>query len=184
MARRAAGAEELSQPAFPPLSAGARLVRLDAATAPELDAIALRCADFTRLIEGREPGPHDGREILTETPPGFPIADKFVLGVRSADGLIGVADVLRGYPAPQVWWIGLLMLAPDARGAGLGREIVETVAAWAASKGAFALQLGVQSQNEAGLRFWRRQGFAHTHTRAQLTGGRGNQILVMERRLV
>jgi hypothetical protein len=109
---------------FPGLSGGRGLAQLDAAAAGELDALSLRCADFMRLVEGREPGPQEGREILTDAPPNFPIADKFVLGVRSGGDLIGVADVLRGYPAPAVWWIGLLLLAPKARGGGLGREVV------------------------------------------------------------
>ena len=93
---------------------------LGAEAAAELDALSLRCADFLRLVEGREPGPQEGREILTETPPDFPLADKFVLGVRSGGELIGVADVLRGYPTAAVWWIGLLLLTPEGRGGGLG----------------------------------------------------------------
>ena len=152
---------------FPELSGGRRLAPLDATAAGELDALSLRCADFMRLIERREPGPHEGREILTDAPPDFPIADKFVLGVRSGGDLIGVTDVLRGYPAAAVWRIGLLLLAPKARGGGLGREVVGALASWAAGEGAASIQLGVQSQNEQALRFWRRRGLrAHPHCRA------------------
>ena len=168
---------------FPELAGGVRLARLDAAAAPELDALALRCADFLRLVEGREPGPHEGRQVLTETPPSFPFADKCVLGVRAPDGLIGVADLLRGYPARAIWWIGLLLLAPDARGRGLGRQIVEALADWAFGEGAASLQLGVQIQNVAALRFWRREGFEHILTREQQNGAQRNQLLVLERRL-
>jgi GNAT superfamily N-acetyltransferase len=165
------------------MTGGARVVLLDAAAAPQLDALSLRCADFMWLVEGRAPDPHEGREILTETPPDFPIADKFVLGVRRGDALIGVVDVLRGYPTADIWWIGLLLLSPEARGCGLGAEVVAALTHWAAGEGASSLQLGVQSQNEAGLRFWRREGFAHIDTRAQRNSGRRNQVLVMERRL-
>ena len=168
---------------FPELSGGRRLAPLDAAAAAELDALSLRCADFMRLVEGREPGPHEGREILMDAPPDFPIADKFVLGVRSGDQLIGVADVLRGYPTATIWWIGLLLLAPEARGGGLGREVVEALASWAAGEGAVSIQLGVQSQNERALRFWRRLGFEHLRTAEQRNGRLHNRVLVMERRL-
>jgi GNAT superfamily N-acetyltransferase len=168
---------------FPELSGGRRLSPLDAAAASELDALSLRCADFMRLVEGREPGPHDGREILTDAPPNFPLADKLVLSVRSGGGLIGVADVLRGYPEAAVWWIVLLLLAPEARGGGLGREVVEALSDWAAGDGAAALQLGVQSQNERALRFWRREGFEHIRSAEQQNGRLRNQVLVLERRL-
>ena len=168
---------------FPELSGGRRLAPLDAAAAGELDALSLRCADFMRLVEGREPGPHEGREILTDAPPAFPITDKFVLGVRSGAELIGVADVLRGYPAATVWWIGLLLLAPEARGGGLGSEVMGALASWAVGEGAASLQLGVQSQNERALRFWRREGFEHLRTAEQQNGRLHNQVLVLERRL-
>jgi GNAT superfamily N-acetyltransferase len=168
---------------FPELSGGRRLAPLDAAAAGELDALSLRCADFMRLVEGREPGPHEGREILTDAPPDFPIADKFVLGVRSGDELIGVTDVLRGYPAPAVWWVGLLLLAPEARRGGLGSEVMGALASWAVGEGAASIQLGVQSQNERALRFWRRQGFEHLRTAEQQNGRLHNRVLVLERRL-
>jgi GNAT superfamily N-acetyltransferase len=164
------------------LSGGVRLAPLGAAAADELDQLSLRCADFTRLIEGREPAPHDGRQVLTDAPPDLPPGDKFVLGARSPAGLIGVVDLLRGYPAAPTWWIGLLLLEPDVRGAGLGREIVEALADWAAGEGAASLQLGVQSQNEAGLRFWRRQGFELIRTADRQNGRRHNLVLVLERR--
>ncbi len=118
---------------------------------------------------------------MTETPPGFPIEGKYVLGLKSGDELIGVVDILRGYPAAAVWWIGLLLLAPEWRRAGLGRLTVETLAAWAAGEGASSLQLGVQSQNEDGLKFWRHEGFEHLRTVQRRNGRLSNQVLVMGR---
>lgn len=51
-----------------------------------------------------------------------------------------------------------LYVHPPCRGGGCGRRLVETVAAWAADRGAGRIQLGVLAGNTAGRAFWERCG--------------------------
>jgi ribosomal protein S18 acetylase RimI-like enzyme len=52
--------------------------------------------------------------------------------------------------------------APTHRGQGVGRFLVDEVAAWARQRGARTLQLMVTSVNEPAMRFYERLGFTRT----------------------
>jgi GNAT superfamily N-acetyltransferase len=74
-------------------------------------------------------------------------------------GLAGVLHAFRGYRVPGEWYLGLLLLDPRARGAGLGEAFYFGFEAWAAGLGAGKIQLAVLECNERAARFWERVGF-------------------------
>ncbi len=54
--------------------------------------------------------------------------------------------------------VGDLYVAPPARGAGVGRALLDQARAWGREEGATQLQAGVLAQNPAGRAFWAGQG--------------------------
>lgn len=58
-----------------------------------------------------------------------------------------------------------LVLTEGARGAGLGRGLVEALEAWARERGATRVQLLVDEENRPALGFYRRLGWAPTQLR-------------------
>ena len=139
---------------------GLRFARLSLADAPELQALYERCTDYHMAHEGTPTRPNAGEEELTSLPPGRTAEDKFPFGIYSPDAeLVGYLELFRNYPAEGEWWIGLLMLEPNARRRGLGSEIVRSASDWAARNGAQAIQLAVLENEPVARRFWEWQGF-------------------------
>ena len=125
----------------------------------EIDSLLVRCADFIRLSEGQGPSPGDGRLLLEERPQEAPEVEKLVLGLYDGPCLIGVTDLLKDYPAEGVWYLGLMLIEPPRRRAGIGTALLAALGDWVARQGGRMLRLGVVEQNAAGHRFWERQGF-------------------------
>jgi len=139
--------------------------------------------DFSWLVAGQPSGPQEGEEFLIDLPPGKSGADKFPLGVLDGEQrLTGVLDVVRDYPEPGVWFIGLLLFPPQQRGGGLGRRTVEALCTWLRAQDAQAVMLGVVGENQAGLRFWERAGFTVVDQRPPRRFGQKEQIVLVMRR--
>ena len=149
----------------------------------DIDALLVRCADFIRLSEGQDPSPGDGRLLLEERPHEAPEVEKLVLGLYDGPCLIGVVDLLRDYPAPGVWYLGLMLIEPPRRRAGIGTALFAALGEWVARQGGRALRLGVVEQNAAGHRFWTRQGFQDIGSVDQDLGHRRRVVHRMERTL-
>ena len=162
---------------------GFELRELGPGDAPAVQGLLLRCADFIRLIYGREVEPSDGAETLHDRPSDAPDAEKQVVGLFAGAELIGVVEFLIGYPAAGTWYVGLFLLDPERRRAGLGRALYAAFEAWAAGQGARTLRLAVQDQNAAALRFWIRQGFGSIGTVIQELPHRRNTVHRMQREL-
>lgn len=54
-----------------------------------------------------------------------------------------------------------MWVAPEARGTGAARELVDAVAEWARGVGAVGVRLSVRRANERAIRLYRRAGFIH-----------------------
>lgn len=162
---------------------GFGLRQLGPADAPAIQGLLLRCADFIRLIESREVAPGDGAELLHERPPDAPEIEKRVIGLFDGPELIGVIEFLVGYPAEGTWYVGLFLLDPDRRRAGLGGRLYAAFQHWAADEGCRTVRLAVQDQNAAAFRFWTRQGFRSMGTVIQDLPNRRNTVHRMQRRL-
>ena len=91
------------------------------------------------------------------------VRDWDVYVVRSGGRLVGSVRGRVEIEDTEVWEIGRLMVAPDLRGRGLGRVLLEHIEAAAApSARRFRLFTGLHS--EANLRRYRRAGYRVTHT--------------------
>ena len=135
-----------------------------------LDPVADRAAilgllteagDYYRLWLHRDPVAADVEEMLTAGPPGCDPAQSFRLGLWG-DGLEGVAELSFGYPAPEDGYLGLMILAPRARGRGQGAAFLDHIEALARARACPRLYLAVLEANPRGRAFWERMGFAAT----------------------
>jgi RimJ/RimL family protein N-acetyltransferase len=105
------------------------------------------------------------------------------ISVPARSKLSGVLDVFRDYPSEGIWYIGLLLLDPYVRSAGLGAKIVEELASDATRSGARELQLNVVEQNVAAHAIWTRHGFVELRRWRQHFGARESVFIRMSRRL-
>lgn len=156
--------------------------RLDEALAGRGWEAEGRTAVLTRAVAG---GEYAGAAVITHEPStelleqlgrGLPRTAAKVLGSGPSrayaeirlDGVLAA----RGRAAVEgdtavISGIGTL---PEHRRRGLGGEVMEALAAWAARVGARRLALQVETENEAALALYRRQGFAeryHYHYRGR-----------------
>ncbi|MCB2227917.1 MAG: GNAT family N-acetyltransferase [Desulfarculaceae bacterium] len=100
-----------------------------------------------------------GLEMLLASPTARLLA-------AEADGeVVGmVAGQLVVSTAEGAWslWAEDLVVAPAWRGRGVGRGLMEAIAAWAAERGATRMQLLADRENQAGLKFHRGLGWENT----------------------
>lgn len=148
-----------------------RVVELRAADRPRLAELCRDCTDFFELVEGQSGGATTADEILGPLPAHVATGTKRVFGVERGRRLVGVVDILEGYPGPNEWQIGLLLISPRLRGAGLGTDTWFGVRRWVSRQGGKLVRLAVQKQNPAARCFWEKQGF-RVEKEAVLTVGR------------
>ncbi len=137
--------------------------------------------EYSLLVEGRLQTLQDAREELTDLPPGKTMADKVFGGYWKDDRLVGCVDLIRGYPEPDIAYLGLLLFARSHQGQGYGVRALEHVMELARTWQCTALRLAVIDKNTRGLRFWQREGFIELH-RKPTTRFTGDAI-VMQRLL-
>jgi GNAT superfamily N-acetyltransferase len=119
-----------------------------------------RCEAYHRLAFGRPALPDQARNIPNERPPGLAPGQGHVFALRDAQGNIaGLLEALRDYPAQGEWYIGLLLLAPEAQGNGRGEAILHAYETHVRAHGGRLLRVAVVEHNEVGRRFWTRMGF-------------------------
>ena len=103
---------------------------------------------------------------------------------RADDGTpVGTATGAEYEVEPGVAHLYAMWVAPDARGAGVGRALLDAVAAWAHDRGCGRLVLSVTESNERARRFYVRYGFGDTGERRPLREGSDAQTLILSARL-
>jgi len=144
-----------------------------------------QCADFVMLVEGESVSPDAAQEIFQSLPAGKSIHDKFLYGILDRMGaIVGVLEGIHGYPDDTTCWFGLLLLAPEARGHGLGRKIIDAFSEYLKSNQGTAIMLGVVEENQAAYRFWQNLGFKLVRQTEPRTFGRKTQkVYIMQRGL-
>ena len=161
------------------------LRRVEAGTS-DLDALQgshLRCADFVEATTGHPPRDDEAARLLAVVPAGKIPADKQVLGLHRDGEMVGVVELLPGYPGPTDWYIGLLLLSPEVRGVGLGTSVVDEIVRRIVGEGGRALHLIVLEHNPRALVFWQRRGFEVVDRLVQDLGTRKNFVFKMVRPL-
>ena len=133
-------------------------------TPEDLDALQdlfERCRDYFEIATGVGPRPDESRHAYVGGPPDKSVNDKRTIGVFSAeDELVGVLDAITNWPADGVWTMGLLLLDPERRGAGLGRAVLDAYEHWSSREGARRFHTAVVASHSRGIRFLESMGYA------------------------
>lgn len=134
---------------------------------PQADRAALaqmlmQARDYYDLWLGHPPGEAEVEDALSSTPPGCDPAQSHRLGLFLDGVLSGVAELSFGYPTAEDAFLGLMILAPGARGAGHGEAFHDLVLRLARQRGCRRIYLGVLQANPRGKAFWHRMGYAET----------------------
>ena len=166
-----------------PTIEGTDVALISGSAVDELQVLLERAADFELLVTGTPPGPHAAEDLLIEVPDGHPMRDKLVIGVWTERGLTAAVDVLRHFPEEHAWYLGLLLVAPDSRGDGLGAQIVAGIVEWVRRNGGHSIRLVVQDQNPRAASFWEAQDFRPIGAAIQELESAVNHVTRMERRL-
>jgi GNAT superfamily N-acetyltransferase len=96
---------------------------------------------------------------------------------------VGTATGAAYDAAPGEAHVYAMWVAPDARGAGVGRALLEAVAGWARGRGCDRLVLRVTETNERARRFYAAYGFVEAGVREPLREGSEQNALVLSARL-
>lgn len=144
-----------------------------------------RCEDYHQLVYGRPALPDEARNIPSERPPTLAPGQGHLFALRDAQGgLAGMLEALRDFPARGEWYIGLMLLAPEARGKGRGESVLNAYADYVRANGGRLLRIGVVEHNELALRFWTRVGFQPEQWVGPIVHGlRWNRVLKMTKAL-
>ena len=126
----------------------------------DVAVLLLQAADYYHLWLGHDPGPKQVDEVFTACPPNCDPARSHRLGLFLDGQLAGVAELSFGFPLPEDAYLGLMILAPAARGHGHGSAFTSHLEALAHP--CPRLYLGVLQANTRGRAFWARQGFVPT----------------------
>jgi len=143
------------------------------------------CDDFSILVTGNPYEPNAAKDLLLGCPSGIGLENKYVIGFFDQKGmLVGLLDAIRGYPKPEVWFIGLLLFLPDERNIGLGEKAMKYFEDWILSQGAIEVRLGVVENNKAAIRFWEKLGFNLLEKRPPAKFGQKNQKVLVYQRIL
>ncbi len=139
----------------------------------DLDAVQTlydQAADYWLLADLRAPDHQKALDFFVDTPPGSDPAASHRLGLFLDGALVGVAELAFDFPEPGDPYLGLMILAPEARSMGLGRVLLAEVERRA--RPAPHLYLGVLEANPRGRAFWEGNGFRPTgHSRQDADTG-------------
>ncbi|RKG84748.1 GNAT family N-acetyltransferase [Corallococcus sp. CA049B] len=144
-----------------------------------------RCEDYHQLAYGRPALPDQARNIPNERPPTLAPGQGHLFALRDAQGgLAGMLEALRDFPAQGEWYLGLLLLAPEARGQGRGEAVLNAYADYVRANGGQLLRVAVVEHNEVARRFWTRMGFQPEQWVGPIEQGlRWNRVLKMTKAL-
>ena len=135
---------------------------------------------YSTLLTGGPPGPSESQSVFTILPEGKSYDDKFVLGIDVGGRMVGCIDVIRGHPDACTAHVGLLLIAEEFEGRGIGRAAYQQLEALVLSWNTCSrMRLGVVQSNSRALHFWSKLGFVRSgETKPYSSGSIRSQIVI------
>jgi GNAT superfamily N-acetyltransferase len=107
-----------------------------------------------------------------------------VFAGRAEDGsAVGTATGAEYDAEPGIGHVYAMWVAPDARGAGVGRSLLGAVESWAHTRACRRLTLRVTEENAAARSFYAACGFVESGDRSPLREGSRLHVVTMTREL-
>ena len=138
--------------------------------------------DFFDRIQSGPLGSAEVAEAIRALSPGVAAEQKRYLGVWRDGSLEAVLDYVKGYPEPDILWIGFFMVARERQRCGEGRRIIRALLESAGEAGLRTARLGCNAESEDGHRFWSALGFRDKEQQWELSHPE-QRLIVMEGRL-
>ena len=155
---------------------------LTAADMPELQRFFEDNPEYFLAVGDAAPAPDEAvQELHSLPPPEMPFEVKWMFGFFDGDEqLVAMANGLGGFLAPDVWHIGLFIVASAWHGRGTAHAIYAALEGWMVAQGAQWIRLGVVKGNTKPERFWHKVGFVQVRERVGVaTGSRMQTLRVM-----
>ena len=151
----------------------------------ELQLVHEQAPTYSLNISGELPSSNAAAEVFSAIPENFNYDKKFVIGVWLENELIGIMDLLRGYPNNETAMLGLLLLKEKYQGKGLGKksfeELLIFINSWAEIN---KMRISVIENNRQVLEFWHSLGFIETGVRRPYENGKViSEAIVLEKLL-
>ena len=118
---------------------------------------------YSLKVSGQVQPSTASEEVFVAIPEGFDVTKKIVIGVKQDTELIGVIDILRGFPNEETAMLGLLLLKEKKQGQGLGKRTFEELLTYVSSWSEIhKIRISVVKSNDEVLIFWKKLGFIET----------------------
>jgi ribosomal protein S18 acetylase RimI-like enzyme len=109
--------------------------------------------------------------------------EAIVFVAERLDRPVGTATGAAYEGEPGTAYVYAMWVAPDARGAGVGRALLDEIETWARDRGAQRLRLNVSETNEIARRFYEACSFHETGRREPLRPDSALRVLILEKEL-
>lgn len=119
-------------------------------------------------------------ETISYLPPDKELNDKHFFLLMLNQEPIAVIDLITGYPAKSIAWLGLFMLSVAHQGKGLGSQLIVELCRDLKQKGYQEVRLGWVKGNPQAEAFWLKNGFEVIEEKNSLEG---YHVLVAHRTL-
>ena len=156
-----------------------RLRKLGAGDLAEVQRFFEQNPDYFLAVNGKAPGPDEAKNEFADVPPaGMSYEAMWLLGFVDRTGaLIGVATIVGDFIQPQVWHVGLFIVATALHGSGVAQALYRRLERWMVEQGARWLRLGVVQGSVKAERFWLRCGYVQVRERGPVAMGRKSNLL-------
>ncbi|MFF9021297.1 GNAT family N-acetyltransferase [Streptomyces eurythermus] len=148
--------------------------------APEDEAGVARllaaCEDYFTAATGSAALPADVQSLYYSLPEGADFDQKHLLVLWHEDTPVGLVDAVRGHPDPATCSVGLFLLHPRARGAGLGTRAARHLLREAEARGTRRVTATCPPDWAPGIAFLRRLGFEVRLPGPQQSATVGNRL--------
>ena len=128
-------------------------------------------------IMGREPLREECKEDLTVRPEGTENWQKTFAVLYKKGKCTAVLDFIYAYPDEKTCYLGLFMLAEEAHGKGIGKQLMKHVFKAATALGMEVMRLVCYECNETGMNFWKNRGFQVIRELVRTVEGRELRLL-------
>ncbi|WP_165358750.1 GNAT family N-acetyltransferase [Haloactinopolyspora alba] len=145
-----------------PTDSGPIVVReqLEPEDEPGILELFAACDDWFEAVTGGPSGPGDVQSLFYALPEGTGFEDKRLYTVRDGEKIVGLIDVVLGFPHRRACAVGTFLLAPTHRGAGLGTAISRVLLDEARLSGLDEVTAAATDAWQSGMSFLRSIGFA------------------------
>lgn len=98
-------------------------------------------------------------EDMRALPPDKEYKDKYYIGFFENETLVAIMDLILGYPAENIAFVGLFMMNLKYQHKGVGSKIISECAKYLRTLGFRKIRLGVDKGNPQSNSFWKKNGF-------------------------